>query len=79
MPVTSALPMAVEIDNLGHQQRLGFNTAVGALALQAFVDEAFMGGVLVDEHEAIPRLGNNVVVMNLGARIAKGIVRLYHL
>ena len=46
-----------EIDDLGYQQGLGADASLGLLAFQAFVDEAFVGGVLVYDDDAAWRSG----------------------
>jgi hypothetical protein len=61
----------VEIDDFGHQQRLGGDAGAVACRLQALVDQALVGGMGIDDHQPVARLGEDVVVVELGPRGAE--------
>ena len=61
----------IELDDLGRQHDLALDAALGALALQALIDQALMGGVLIDDDEAVRRLGHDIGLVQLGARRAE--------
>ena len=51
------------LHGFGHQQPLGFNPAGPSLEL--FIDDAFMGGMLVDENETLGTLANDISAVKL--------------
>ena len=57
----------VQLDHLGQQQGLAGHAAVAELALHALVDQALVGGVLVDDDHAVAGLGDDVGLVHLGA------------
>src|SRR6516165_5186655 len=57
----------IELDDLGNEEHLPGHTGLGDRFLQSFIDDAFMRGVLVNDHQAILSLRHDVSVMNLGA------------
>jgi hypothetical protein len=56
----------VQLDHLGQQQGLAGDAAGGHLALHALVDQALVGGVLVDDDHAVAGLGDDVGLVHLG-------------
>ena len=65
------------VDDLRDQQHLRLD-ALGDLPLQPFVDEALVGGVLIDDDEARLGLGNDVGLVDLGARRAERSRQAFH-
>ena len=63
--------VGIEIDDDGAQQYLALDAVLGALALQAFIDDALMGGVLIDDDDAVARLRDDISVVHLRARRAE--------
>ena len=61
----------IHLDDGGNQQKLACNAGFRALAFQPLVDQALMGGMLIDDDDAIARLGDNIGVMQLRARGAE--------
>ena len=64
----------VELDHLGQQQGLARDAAVGHLGLHPLIDQALVGGVLVDDDHAVAGLGDDVGLVHLGPRGAERIV-----
>src|SRR4029450_10967078 len=69
--------VAVKLDDLGNEQKLARDPAVGQAALQPLIDEAFMRRVLIDNDERIFGLGYDKGILELGPRCAERIVRAY--
>ena len=65
---------ALELDDLRYQQRLARDAARRQLMLHALVDETLMGGMLVDDDDAVGGLRHDVGLVQLGARRAERIV-----
>ncbi len=63
--------LGIEIHHHRGQQRLPFDCAPIALKLETLVDDAFMRGVLVDDDNAVARLGDDVIFVHLRPRRAK--------
>ena len=61
----------IEIDDLRDEQQLARDPGRRALALQALVDEALVGGVLVDDDDAVLRLRDDVGAVDLRPRGAE--------
>ena len=61
----------VELDDLGDQQDLARDAGLFERRLEALVDEAFVGGVLVDNDDAVPRLRHHVGFVHLRTRGAE--------
>jgi hypothetical protein len=59
-------PRRVELDDGGDEQGLAGDGALGQLRLHALHDEAFVGGVLVDDDDAVAGLGHDVGFVHLG-------------
>ena len=57
----------IQFDDFGQQQPLSLDTAFGQIGLHAFIDNAFMRGVLIDNHQTVAGLGNDVIGMHLPA------------
>mmetsp|Transcript_3397 Transcript_3397/g.5938 ORF Transcript_3397/g.5938 Transcript_3397/m.5938 type:complete len:232 (+) Transcript_3397:868-1563(+) len=76
--VQQSVGLGAEGDDLGDQQRLPGDAIRGHLRLQFFVNETFVGGVLIDQHDAERRLCNDVILMHLRARRAERAVTLDH-
>jgi hypothetical protein len=55
----------IEIDDLGHQQRLGGDAGAVARRLEALIDQPLVGGMGIDDHQPVAGLGENVVVVHL--------------
>ena len=53
------------VDGLGHEEALGFQGALEDALAEALIEDAFVEGVLVDDDDAVGRLGDEVGVMNL--------------
>lgn len=64
----------VEFDHFGQQQSLTLDTIGGKIGLHAFIDNAFMGGMLIDNHQTVSGLGNDVIGMDLPARSTKRMI-----
>src|SRR5262249_14821025 len=62
----------IEIDDLGNEKNLPRYTGLIDRFLQSLINDAFMRGVLVDDHQAFGGLGNDVGIMNLSARGPEG-------
>ena len=60
-----------KLDHFRHQKRLAHDAARLHRALHPFVDDAFVRGVLIDEHQSVRRLGHDIGVVNLAAREAE--------
>ena len=58
----------IELDDLGNEKDLAGNTGLGDRFLEAFIDNAFMCGVLVNDHQAVLSLRHNISVVNLRPR-----------
>jgi hypothetical protein len=56
-----------QFNDFGDQQRLRGDARVGHLAFQPFIDQPFMRGMLIDDDDALRRLGDDVVFMHLRA------------
>ena len=67
--------LLVEVDDLGDQQALAGHAVLGQGLLHALVDQALMGGVLVDDDHAVVGLGDDIGGVELAARRAQGIAR----
>ena len=63
----------IEVDHLGQQQALARHPARDESRLHALVDQALVGGVLVDQDQARLRLRHDVAVVQLRARGAERI------
>ena len=62
---------------MGRQQRLPRDAGLGALLLQPLIDEPLVGGVLVDQHQPVAGLGDDVGFVNLRPRRAeRGVERV---
>ena len=59
------------LDDRRHEQRLPLRGAAGAGAFKAFIDEALMGGVLVDDDQPVARLRHDIGLMDLRPRRAE--------
>ena len=57
-----------EIDRLGHQQPLRFQRARQYPFAQLFVEHSFVQGVLIDDHDAVVRFGNQIAIVDLHGR-----------
>ncbi len=55
------------LDDLGDQQGLRGDAIIRHLALEFFIDQPFVGGVLVDNDHPIGGLGDDVVLVDLRA------------
>ena len=55
-------------DDFGDQQGLRRNSVFGHLFFQFLIDQPFMGGVTIDDHDARFGLGDDVVFMHLRPR-----------
>ncbi len=64
----------VEFDHFGQQQGLACDAAGRHLGLHALIDQALMGGVLVDDDHAIAGLGDDIGLVHLAAGRAERIV-----
>ena len=58
----------IEVDDHGMEQDLALDPAPLPVALQGLVDDPLVGRVLVDEDEAVRRLGDDIGLVELGAR-----------
>ena len=58
----------VKFDDIGDQQDLPRHAGLGDRGFEFFVDDAFMGGVLIDNDEAVAGLRHDVSLMHLRAR-----------
>ena len=56
-----------EFDNLGDQQGLRGNTVLGHLRFKLFVHQPLMGGVLINDDDAVFGLGDDIILMHLRA------------
>ena len=61
----------VEIDDDRDQQQLSRHAVFGALTLEFLIDETFMRRMLIDDHQPVMRLRNDVGFMQLRAGGAK--------
>ena len=67
----------VELDHRGHQQRLARGDLVARpRGAQPFEHQALVRGVLVDDHQPVGGLGDDIGLRDLAARDAERIVRL---
>ena len=66
----------IEFDHLGRQQGLTGDGALGHLGLHPLIDEAFVGGVLVNHDEAVAGLGDDIGAVQLGPGGAEGEVEV---
>ena len=71
MRVDQRRGVGIEIDDQRRQQSLPLDPALLALALEPLIDDALMRRVLVDDDHAVPRLGDDVVLVHLRPRRAK--------
>ena len=60
--------------HFGQQQGLALDCVSRQGGLHAFMDQAFMGGVLVDDDQPVGGLGDDIGVVQLRPRRAQGIV-----
>ena len=71
MRVEQRRGVGIEVDDERRQQRLALDRALLALALELLIDDALMRRVLVDNDDAVPGLGDDVVLVHLRPRRAK--------
>src|SRR5437899_1172002 len=64
----------VELDDLGDEQELPRHPGLLQRGLQALVDEPLMGGVLIDDDEAVAGLRHDVGLVYLGASGAERLI-----
>ena len=62
----------VELHHFGQQQHLACDALLGHLGLHALENETLVCGVLINDDDSIPGLGNDVSVVELGAGDAEG-------
>ena len=58
----------VQLDDFGDQQSLALHPAIDQRRLDTLVDQPFVGGVLIDDHDAVGCLGYDVRVVDLRPR-----------
>ena len=63
-----------DLDNGGDEQNLARDAVALHRRLQFLVDEPLMGGVLIDDDEAVARLRHDVVLMHLSTDCAERLV-----
>ncbi len=64
----------IQLHDFRDQQGLAGDRAVLHLQLHPLVHEAFVGGVLVDDHHPVAGLGEDIGFVHLGARRPQGLV-----
>jgi len=65
----------IEVHHFGNQQRLARDAALLHRVLHLLVRQAFVGGVLIDDDDAVFRLRHDIGFVHLGTRRAEGAVR----
>lgn len=65
----------IKFDDFGNKKDLPCDAAFGKGALHALVDETLMGGVLIDNDNAVFGLGDDIGLMELAPRSTKREVR----
>lgn len=67
-----------QVDNFGYQQRLNSDPVSRHRSLHPLHDKPFMGGMLVDQGDAVTGLGHNIGSVELRPRRAKkGVIGLF--
>ncbi len=74
--------MVIELDHFGDEQDLARDPAIGESALQPFIDQPLMRGMLIDDDQRVSSLGDDEGAVNLRAcgaeRIARTVIFLRH-
>ena len=64
----------VQFDDVGNEQNLSSDAGPVDRRFEFFIDDAFVRGVLIDDHQSVPRLRHDIGVVDLRARGAERMI-----